>query len=162
MPKSWCCVIRDGRNPRVITPESMQAIRFEYDSKNDHLQITADVDTDNNGKFERDEGQVVFLCKPHTHQAAALTPANGRYQRLTYTAATREYFSHARTDTNGDGRFTEADTLRPYMFRLGHDSEAQPLISGDLEAQAEDILQAGQSGGRPTVQPSSGGKNTAG
>ncbi|XAM01383.1 hypothetical protein OT109_08305 [Phycisphaeraceae bacterium D3-23] len=97
-------------------------------------------DTNGNGQFGYHDEETLLVGDGAGNGLHAINPPGTQVERMRYDPLDNTLYLLLIADTNGDTRFTQADTSQPYAYTLGDDGLAQPMVDADLIERAESLL----------------------
>lgn len=104
------------------------------------LFTTVTEDTNGDGTLTHRDSQTLLAGDGAGHGLHAITPPGTQIAQMRYDFAADTLFLLVTADTDGDGRFTQADRSQPYTYTPGDEGVARPMVNDDLIERAESYL----------------------
>lgn len=97
-------------------------------------------DTNHSGEMDNLDARVAIATGPAGENPQVISPANAQVWSMSFDDENRVFLLTVAHDTNTDGRFDFNDVAVPYMWKLGSNEAAKPLIHDSVRAQVEALL----------------------
>lgn len=107
-----------------------------------HLLFLATTeDTNGDGRLDSLDARRLWLADGDGRNPRPITPEGASVLRAWVDWTYENLYAQVLHDTDGDGRFTDADESTPWMMRLGLDDVTTPVIDAGLVSRARGLLE---------------------
>ncbi|HYF16093.1 MAG TPA: hypothetical protein VD971_13570 [Phycisphaerales bacterium] len=97
-------------------------------------------DTNGDGVLNNLDARVAIATDANARNPRIVTPTDAQVWGVSAMADSRTLCFTVAQDTNRDGRIDSYDTSAPWVWRLGSDQNATPLVSDAIRERAEQLL----------------------
>ncbi|MCW5756058.1 MAG: hypothetical protein KIT54_02360 [Phycisphaeraceae bacterium] len=118
-------------SPPRTTPQEITNLLF----------LATTEDTNGDGYLNSLDARRLWLAEGDGRNPRPITPAGAYVLRVWIDWQYENLYAQVLFDSDGDGRFTDADEAMPWMLRLGLDDVARPVIDAELVSRARRLLE---------------------